>query len=208
MARPSKIWGRVKCGYSRRPGAKLSSSVEAWSPSTPGISRTDGLDQGHGGDLAPRQHEIAERDFLDLRAPRSPAGPGPRTGRRAGPRRDRRPGPAPAPGSAARRAAKDRSADGHRAATASIAAAATSARITMPGPPPAGRVVHRAMLAQAMIADVAHLQRPEIVRQRLAQQRDAQRPGKHLRETASGRCASSTSASPSATTLPLWPARR
>ena len=50
----------------------------------------------------------------------------------------------------------------------------------MPGPPPAGRVVHGAVLAQAMIADVAHLERPEIVRQRLAQQRDAQRPGKHF----------------------------
>jgi len=45
-----------------------------------------------------------------------------------------------------------------------------------------GRVVHRPMLAQAMLADVAHIQRPKPIGQCLAQQRDAQRPRKHFGE--------------------------
>jgi hypothetical protein len=63
---------------------------------------------------------------------------------------------------------------------ASMLAASTSARITMPGPPPAGVSSTCRVLLEPVLADVAHLERPQARRQRLAGQRMPERPGEHL----------------------------
>ena len=64
MGRSSNAWGRVKWGYSSRPPAKLSSSAEAASPSTPGSSRTAASIRAMAAIFAPRQDEIPQADFL------------------------------------------------------------------------------------------------------------------------------------------------
>ena len=97
-----------------------------------------GIDQRQRRDLAARQHEVAERDLLEARAPsitrsstpsnrpHTMIAPGAGGKLRDAPLRQRLP-----------RAATSAGAAGPRRA-ASIARASTSAFITMPGPPPAG----------------------------------------------------------------------
>ena len=104
MARPSNTCGRVYCGYSSRPCAKLSSAPEASLPMTPGKQPHAGVEQRHGGDLAARQHVIADRDLLEaagLDHPLVHALEAAADDDRARALRQRR---APAPASAARRA--------------------------------------------------------------------------------------------------------
>ena len=65
-ARPSKTGGRVYCGYSSSPSAKLSSAIEASLPMTPGSSRTQASSSAIAAGLPAGEHEIAERNFLEL----------------------------------------------------------------------------------------------------------------------------------------------
>ena len=182
MDRPSKLWGRVKCGYSSSPDAKLSSAMEAWSPKHPRDQAHAGLDQGHGGDLAPRQHEIAQADFFDgtrldrplVQAFKAAAEQdGARTGRQVR---------APAPGPVFCRAATDRSEGGCLCSTASIAAAATSARITMPGPPPAGVSSTVRCLPKPCSRMSRTSSRQRFFSSALPNSESAQRPRKHFGE--------------------------
>ena len=163
MGAPSNVWGRVKWGYSSNPAEKLSSVGRSPRAQHPRDQPDRRFDQRHGGDFAARQHKIADADFLDAARRRSPVGPALQSGRTAGPRRARPPGRAPAPGSAARRAATDRS-TGRRAPVHRV-----DRRRRHIGPHHhAGTaacrgVIDAAMLAQAMVANIAHVQRPQIL---------------------------------------------
>ena len=163
---PSKAWGRVNCGYSSNPCSKLSSVADSSAPRTPGIRRTQASIRAMAATSPPASTK-SPRDTSSIRralmirssspsnraqnrmAPAPSASSRTRSWTRGAPRGERqssgRDGPPPA-------------------VTASIAAAATSARITMPGPPPAGVSSTRPVLADAVGADVVDIERPEPAR--------------------------------------------
>ena len=170
-------------GIPASPASKLSSAGEAASPSTPGQEPNHGLDQGHGGDFAAGQYEIPQRDLFE----------------RAGRNRPLVEALEPAAeqdGALALRQCADtglgeRSAPGRQIQrravmrplrAASIAADATSARITMPGPPPAGvsSTVRCLPIPWSRMSSTSSDHRSRS--QRLADQRRRQRAGKHLGE--------------------------
>ena len=143
---------------------------------TPGSSRTQASISAMARDLAARQHVVADRDLFERRAPRSRAGRRLRSGRTGSRRPALRPAPRPAPASAARRAGSSAGAAASPAPAASIARASTSARITMPGPPPAGVSSTRRCLSVAC-SRMSTLERPEPGRQRLAGEAQPSGPG-------------------------------
>ena len=55
--------GRVYCGYSSSPSAKLSSAADSSLPSTPGHEAGHRLDHDQGGQLAAGQHDVADRQL-------------------------------------------------------------------------------------------------------------------------------------------------
>ena len=60
---PRKSAGRVYCGYSSSPAAKLSSSVDSLVAQDAGQEPGHGLDHHQGGQLAAGQHEVADRQL-------------------------------------------------------------------------------------------------------------------------------------------------
>ena len=92
----------------------------------------------------------------------------------------------------ARRAASCRSAAQPDFARAwSSAGPSTSARSTMPAPPPVGVSSTWRWLADSEVADLDRVKRPDVGVQRLARERRAERPWKHLREQRQHDCAPS-----------------
>ena len=82
-ARPCHSCGRVYCGYSSSPAAKLSSASVSAQPTTPGQQPHAGVDQRDRRRLAARQHEIAEAHLLDRARLDARARRPPRSGRRS-----------------------------------------------------------------------------------------------------------------------------
>jgi len=169
-----------------------------------GIRRTDASISAWAA-ISPRQHEIADRDFLDL-----PRGNHPLVQPLEAAAQQDCAGPetsaftAPGQRRAARREIDQRAArtlhridSGSRHVGAHHHAGATAG----------GRIVHRAVLADAVLADVAHLQRPKILLQRLADQRHTERSGEHLGKQSEDGGGPGHSTSP-CRPLPLLPARR
>ena len=130
--------------------------------------------------LAARQDIVADRHRLDVARPRRSARRTPRTGRTGSRRPGRRRARGPAPGSAARPRGVIASTGTPRRPTLSIAAASTSARSTIPAPPPAGvsSTVRCLSVAKSRICIASSDHCPS--RQRAPGERHAERPGKHL----------------------------
>ena len=141
---------------------------------TPGSSRTQASSSTMRGDFAAGQHVVADRDLFEPRGLDDPlvdalepaaddddAGAG------------RQLAHAACVSGLPRGLISSRGRGSSAGAPRRCAAASTSQRSTMPGPPPAGRVVHGAVAAEAVIADILRLERPEPPRQRIARQRQA-----------------------------------
>ena len=148
----------------------------------PGKQPNASVEQGERGRLAARQHIVADRDRNDRprleQALVDPLEAAAQDGD-AGARRelaDQR------LGRAARRAGVIASFGRGRPATLSSAAASTSARITIPAPPPAGvSSTERCLsVAKSRIWTVSSDQIPS--RQRAPGEAQAERPGEHLRD--------------------------
>ena len=101
-SQPRNSAGRVYCGYSSSPAAKLSSSAESLVAQHAGQQAGHRLHHHQGGQLAPGQHEVADRQLAVAPGGRPPAGRPPRSGRTAArTRRARRPAPGPPAGRSA-----------------------------------------------------------------------------------------------------------
>ena len=182
MARPSKTCGRVYCGYSSSPSAKLSSAAEASLPMTPGSSRTQASSSASAAISPPESTKSPSEtsssaarldhalvDALKAAADDDRAGAGASSAHAA--LRQRR---------AARAHQQARRASS--CGTASSARASTSAFITMPGPPPAGvsSTVRCLSVACARMSTVSSDQMPAA--SALPARLCAERPRKHLRK--------------------------
>ena len=119
-------------------------SVDASLPSTPGTQPGDRLDHHERGGLAAGEHVVADRRARRRRGGRRPAGRRPRSGRTAA--RTRRPSASSRATAWSKRRPPARAGTAAGAAsTASTAANSGSGIITMPAPPPNGRVVDAAV---------------------------------------------------------------
>src|ERR1700726_1079278 len=164
---PSKPCGRVYCGYSSSPSEKLSSAPDSAFPITPGSSRTQASISANAAISPPESTKSPidtssscrvsiTRWSTPSKRPQTISGPGPAVSWRT---RDWVNG---RPRGLIKRRGRSFGFSGS-ASAASIATASTSARKTMPGPPPAGvsSTLRWRSVAESRMSRASSAHRPE-----------------------------------------------
>ena len=190
--RPCHSCGRVYCGYSSSPPAKLSSASASAHPTTPGNSRTQAsisaIAAGSPPDSTKSPRLISSTARASSTRSSTPS-KRPQIRRTPGSRRARAPACC-----SSRRPRGDSMISGPTPPAPAIAASSTSGRITMPGPPPNGASSTERCLSVANLGCRpcrAATTRPSA----LAGQRIGERAREHFREDRQYRRAPSHAAS-------------